>query len=368
LGAFGPLVSPCGLELSRDVERIEVAVAEPAELRMDLSGTLSVDAVRCVLATLKEHGAFDGVELDALLLPHGVRVATRGARVDGVGAPSPLARRFEELSAHAELAAVSDLAPGGSFELWTDRQGTATLHAALRSRAEATRASTWLKRALAAEPTGGLRNLTVTAEDAALNVVARNPRAEQGVLLRQNVIEAFQIPSGSMLPTLVPGDRFFAIKGPTARSPARGDIVVFVSPPEPSQDFVKRVIGIAGDRVELDGYTVRVNGSALEETKLEDADYVGSGPEPLRGALWRESNGPREYRVFRDASHPSADALDVVVEPDHVFLLGDNRDNSFDSRQFGSVPTSSLKGRVAVIWASFGEHGVNWERFGSEPE
>jgi signal peptidase I len=221
--------------------------------------------------------------------------------------------------------------------------------------------------ALAAEPTGALEAIEATAEGSVLVVRARSLGERQALSLRQSVVEAFRLPSGSMLPTLLAGDHLYVVKGPNAHEAARGDIVVFSSPREPSQDFMKRVIGLAGDRVQLDGYRVRVNGSVLE-SGLENPSYVAPGPDPIRGELWRESLGEHRYRVLRDASHPSRDALDVTVAPNSVFLLGDNRDNSLDSRHFGSVPVESLKGRAAVIWASYGEGGVRWERFGLEPD
>ncbi len=363
-----PLFSSCRFSLPRDVERIELALAEPAEVRLDLTGSVSLESVRCVLTALKQMTGDDN-GLEAQPLPHGVRVATRGALADGTGAPAPLARRFEELLLHSESAAVADLAPGGSYELSTDAEGTMMLRIALRSPVQAARAAAWLKSAVLAEPTGGLRQLDVTAEGAVLSVRMPTPSAQQALLLRQGVVEAFRIPSGSMLPTLVPGDHFYAIKGPAVRSPSRGDIVVFSSPRDPSQDFVKRVIGLAGDRIELRGYEVRVNGTPLV-TELETAHYVdsGVGPDPLHGELWRESLGEHRYRVVRDEAHRSSDEFDVRVEPDHVFVLGDNRDNSFDSRHFGTVPIGLLKGQVALIWASFGEDGVRWDRFGGEPD
>jgi signal peptidase I len=359
------LLANCRLELRRDLERIEVALAEPGELRLDLSGRISTDAARCVLAKLSERGLVGAIELEIAPLAHGVRVATRGALADGPGAPPALARRFDELSRHHDLAGVADLAPGGSYELWVDAEETFTLRIALRSPEQASRAARWLESALAADTTGALEAIEATAEGAVLVMRARSLGVGQALSLRQSVVEAFSLPSGSMLPTLLVGDRFYAVKGPGLRQPARGDIVVFASPQEPSQDFVKRVIGLAGDRVQLDGYRVRVNGSALE-TGLEAPSYVAPGPDPIRGELWRESLGEHHYRVLRDASHPSRDALDVTVEPNSVFLLGDNRDNSHDSRHFGSVPIESLKGRAAVIWASYGEGGVRWERFGME--
>ncbi|HTQ06559.1 MAG TPA: signal peptidase I, partial [Polyangiaceae bacterium] len=311
-------------------------------------------------------GALGGVELEAVALPRGVRIATHAALADVDGAPTPLAKRLAELLAHAESAGVADLAPGGSYEFWFEH-GALSLRTGLHSPDEATRAALWLKRAFGAEPSGRLETFEVAAEGGTLNVRAPNLAVDEALLLRRNVLEAFRIPSASMLPTLLPGDLLFALKGPAAHTAARGDLVVFTSSRDPPQDFVKRVIGVGGDHVELDGYGVRINGTPLV-TKLETADFVAQGDDTVRGELWSESVGGHSYRVLHDASHAWRDKVDTTVEPDHVFLLGDNRDNSMDSRQFGSVPLTALKGRVALIWASFDDQGVRWDRFGTEPE
>jgi signal peptidase I len=366
-GALDALIAGCGVQLRRDIERIEVALSEPAELRIDLSGSVSADAVRCVLEHWSERGLVGAIELEVAPLAHGVRVATRGALADGPGAPPALTRRFDELTHRFEAAAVADLAPGGAYELWFDAEGVLTLRAALRSAAQAETAVKWLEHAFAADSSGALAAIRATAEGPVLVARAPSLGVSQALSLRQSVLEAFKLPSGSMLPTLEVGDRVYALKGASVRKPARGDIVVFASPSEPSQAFAKRVIGLPGDRVQIDGYRVRVNGTALE-SELADPSYIAAGPDPVHGELWRESLGSHRYRVLRVAARASRDALDVTVEPNRVFLLGDNRDNSLDSRHFGSVPVESLKGRVAVIWASFGEGGVRWERFGLEPD
>jgi signal peptidase I len=359
-------VPDCHLDLERDVQRIDVALAEPAEIRLDLSGALSVDTARCVLGALQERGLLHGTALEVVPLARGVRIATKAAVADGPSRSSALASRFDELARRSKSALVADLAPGGAYEVWSDGASALSLRAALRTVDDATAASTWAKAAFAAESSGELRAIGVTAEGPVLKFELKSPTEHLALLLRQHVVEAFRIPSSSMLPALQPGDHFFAVKGPRAAAPERGDIVVFSSPRDPSQDFVKRVIGVAGDHIELDGYRVRVNGEPLP-TSVAAARYTPPVREAASGELWKEALGTHEYQVLRDPSHPSADALDVMVEPETVFLLGDNRDNSFDSRHFGSVPLRMVKGRVLMIWASFGDPGVNWERFGTVP-
>jgi signal peptidase I len=113
---------------------------------------------------------------------------------------------------------------------------------------------------------------------------------------------------------------------------------------------LKRVIGIGGDRVHIDGDVVRVNGVAVET------------------APGQESLGDHHYRVAHEPGLGPREAVDATVPAASLFLFGDNRANSFDSRQFGAVPLESVKGRVVLIWASFGEETVRWERFGIVPD
>jgi signal peptidase I len=364
--ALALLVPKCDLDLEHQVQRVEIAWGEPADIRIDLTGTLSVETARCVLDALKERGLRLESEITVAPLAHGVRIATPRALADGQDASSELTRRFDALASHSKDVLVADLAPGGNYELWTDDAGSLTLRTALRSSEQAAAAATWTKGALTAAPNAELADIAVTAEGSALTLRLPDATERRAPALRRHLLESFRNPSGSMLPTLSPGDHLFALKGPLATTPERGDIVVFASPREPSLDYVKRVIGVAGDHIEIDGYHVRLNGKELE-TVLDTANYVPPVADAPSGELWRETLANHEYVTLRDAAGSSGEALDVTVEPGCVFLLGDNRDNSMDSRQFGSVSQSSIKGRVALIWASFGETRVAWERFGLEP-
>lgn len=133
------------------------------------------------------------------------------------------------------------------------------------------------------------------------------------LLLRTFVVQAFWIPSGSMIPTLIPRDRVLVSKfwyGFT--EPKRGQIVVFKYPVDPQRDFVKRVIGLPGEMVEIDNGTVSIDGEPLGEPYIKNHDRFNFGP--------------------------------VKVPEDHYFVMGDNRPNSQDSRFWGFVPEENLKG------------------------
>ena len=167
-------------------------------------------------------------------------------------------------------------------------------------------------------------------------------------------MQAFKIPTGSMEPNLLVGDHLLVNKfifaptiGPIERALLpnreirRGDVIVFKYPEEPDRDFIKRVIGLPGDTIELRNKRVHVNGAPLDEPY---AHYLfppsaDPGTSAGQGREWdlRETYGP------------------VTVPPEHLFMMGDNRDNSQDSRFWGFLPQSFVKGRALVIYWSFHE-------------
>jgi len=177
------------------------------------------------------------------------------------------------------------------------------------------------------------------------------------LFIRTFVVQAFKIPSGSMKPTLLIGDHIlvnkfiYGIKIPfwdkviiPITKPERGDIVVFKFPEDPSKDFIKRVVGIAGDVVEVRNKILYVN-----HQRLEPQYGVHLDSSIIPGSLQpRDNFGP------------------VTVPADSLFVMGDNRDHSYDSRFWGFVRLKALKGKAFIIYWSWNseDFDVRWSRIG----
>ena len=169
--------------------------------------------------------------------------------------------------------------------------------------------------------------------------------------VRSHQVEAYRIPSASMQPTILRGDYIFADKRyncPGCKGAIRrGDIAVFVYPNNHTKLYIKRIIALPGDRVEITGSRVSVNGVPLSS-----------------GAPDVEGEGGRKWRVTLQSSDIKALNIDVVVPPGRVYVLGDNRGDSVDSRKFGMVPMQDVVGKARQIWFSLGPNGVRWSRIG----
>jgi len=176
-------------------------------------------------------------------------------------------------------------------------------------------------------------------------------------LIRAFVVEAFQIPSGGMAPTLLVGDHILCSKwGGRAR---RGDVVVFRYPPDPSTDYIKRVIGVPGDTIQSSPDGVTLNGHPVPRRPLGNSCPQGM-QEPVACEQWEEMIDGRTYEVVTQGGRGPFGP--VVVPEGNVFVMGDNRDNSSDSRVWGFLPIANIKAHAMVVWWSQDEHGVRWDR------
>ena len=201
------------------------------------------------------------------------------------------------------------------------------------------------------------------------------------LLFRYVLYQPFNIPSGSMMPTLVVGDYVFAAKyAPSfisgrlsAADPAYGDIVVFRSPKDNEIDYVKRVVGLPGDRIQMRQGQLFINGIPVARVALKDAAAAASACGGEAGAKvkrWRETmpNGA-SYVTYDCVDNGYADNTEVyTVPPGHFFAMGDNRDNSTDSRfksVMGFVPMDHLVGKVTrIFWSLDSEGDLRLERMG----
>lgn len=268
--------------------------------------------------------------------------------------------------------------------------------------------------------------------------------------LRAFVIEAFKIPSSSMYPTLEIGDHIFVnkfiygvripwtrVKLLELRAPKRGEVIVFIYPCDPERDYIKRVVALGGDTVEVRCNIVYVNGVAVpskmvegDTCQYEDYDERDDHWFPKSCSRYEETVNGTPYDTFHDADRPARDQklaqgvltqgdsrdfpqrgapppscsqsddaskaaaidqvrgkivetkpesqaktcdaqLHYIVPPGHIFAMGDNRNNSNDSRVWGSVPIENIKGKALFIWLSYSYWGptewggIRWDRIGS---
>ena len=171
------------------------------------------------------------------------------------------------------------------------------------------------------------------------------------LLIRTFVAQAYNIPSGSMKPTLLVGD-FILVNKLVYRfsEPQRGDIVVFKYPIDPNIDFIKRIIALPGEEVEVRNNQVFINGKPLPLIE------VGRGEENgVRKVIYEEvlpEGIKHKVQFYEDFPFSKRDFGPVVVPPNHYFVMGDNRDNSEDSRYWGFVPRENIVGKAFVIYFS----------------
>jgi len=195
------------------------------------------------------------------------------------------------------------------------------------------------------------------------------------LVLRSFIIEPFRIPSGSLEPTLLVGD-FVAVskfsyglrlpviekKVVSIAKPKNGDIAVFRWPPSPNYDYIKRVIGVPGDKVSYHNKVLTVNGKEAKQTFIEyTIDEITGRPV----AKYKENLNGVVHELFIRPDVPAHD-FDIEVPSGNYFMMGDNRDDSADSRFWGFVPDRYLRGKAILVWMSWNgkKDTLRWNRIG----
>lgn len=197
--------------------------------------------------------------------------------------------------------------------------------------------------------------------------------------LRSFLFEPFRIPSGSLEPTLLMGDfilvnKFdYGVRLPVMHKvikkggePMRGDIIVFRWPPNRSYDFIKRVIGVPGDKISYINKELYVNGSKIPQTLIANVTVSDDGGDPVHVNELTEDLFGVNHKIYINPAIAAHDYKDIVVPDGMYFVMGDNRDDSADSRFWGFVSNSDIVGKAVLIWMSWdgANTDVRWKRLG----
>jgi len=186
--------------------------------------------------------------------------------------------------------------------------------------------------------------------------------------LREQSLEAFRVPVASNYPTILPGDRFIANKiAYKSTDPKRGDLIVFVNPEDRRQNYIKRVVAVAGETVEIRNGELYVNDQKLPREKLPQSTLddirIQVRDKPLKGDVYEETNGSAKYKIFLAGpphDRTPDDFAKITVPKHHCFVLGDNRNLSQDSRHFGPVLLATVKARADYLYSP----AKDWSRLG----
>lgn len=197
------------------------------------------------------------------------------------------------------------------------------------------------------------------------------------LFVRFFILTAYKVPTGSMQPALKPGDYIFSSRrayqfqwplwmaAVIHRQINRGDIIVFHFPNQPQNQYVKRVIGLPGDAIEFEGDFLRINGQSLNYKKTQDTE---NNPNSEAFEIYTEEGLGLNHKIILSQQHKPVQGIKakmgrVLVLPGQVYVLGDNRDTSDDSRYWGSVPIENISGQVKLVWMSFNSAGkIRWSR------
>ncbi|MBN1684149.1 MAG: signal peptidase I [Gammaproteobacteria bacterium] len=200
------------------------------------------------------------------------------------------------------------------------------------------------------------------------------------LVIRSFVIQPFRVPTGSLEPTVLPGDFLlvnqfiYGLRLPVLNTkilnisePKRGDIVVFRFPAKPSVNYVKRVIGLPGDHIIYKNKKLTINGKIVPQKFIKNGFDFEPPHEYIPVKIEQENLEEKKYHIQIRPKNGEDANYDFVVPDDAYFMMGDNRDNSGDSRYWGFVPEKDLVGKAFMIWMSWGgfQDWIRWHRIGN---
>ena len=201
------------------------------------------------------------------------------------------------------------------------------------------------------------------------------------LLIRAFWVQPYRVPTGSLEPTIMPGDMIlvnqydYGLHLPLWNAefihvghPKVGQIALFRWPVNPAVTFVKRVVGVPGDHISYINKGLYINGKEVKQTLLGDAKEIGDDGQAVDAKEYEENLNGVKHFIFLLPDRPSEDFMDVVVPTGEYFMMGDNRDNSDDSRSWGFVPDKNFVGKALFIWMSWDseKHRVRWDRIGKK--
>jgi signal peptidase I len=353
LAAMKPITA-CGVAIGQNFNHLDAAIGPHGHVRLELGGTLSVSPAACLL------------EATGLVAGSAATAASPGVVVDGTGSlldptddssPTLASQLYAAAPTSAPLVLTLDtstLDSQAALSIWFGSGGYAEARVRLAPPTDVIAAEKQIESAfdrLASEGLDVRSKVQLIADERDL-VLSSSSAILFAMALRGALLESFQLSSGAMAPTLQPGDHLFVVKGPLAGPAGEGAVIAFPCTRDPKAVCLSRVIGVGGDHVQVSGHDLTVNGHALTDTPL------GGSPitfEDRAADAFSETLGGHTYTTWRNHDPTAAAAppdVDEVVPQGQLFVMGDNRDNSADSRFFGPTPADTVIGRVALIWAS----------------
>ncbi|HKA91896.1 MAG TPA: signal peptidase I [Haliangiales bacterium] len=347
LAAFpqvGGLLQLC--KIHGRLDRIEFAVGG-GKLTLRAQGRLSPADVGCIVGTAPdEHGSLAKGGPRIVAERGGVVLFTPGGEAVVRGR---LAARLA--AGKRSPVAIAFALEGADGLLTLDRRG-GTLHVHLGTR-------TGLAPAVQAIRNAGGRGMKVDARGTDITVRSSSPEGLVRVA-RAAFLDLVPVSGGSMRPTLGVGEVALILKKPIA-GPARPGDVVFYNDPDAPVTQVKRVLALAGERIQVEGHRLVVNGEKVEAFARNQAFVYEDGEGQTTGQLWREKLGDTEWNTLLAPTPADAPRVDLVVPKGTLYVLGDNRDASRDSRHTGPAAFAAVLGRAVMIaWAPLSR----WQRIG----